>query len=97
MSLKAGVSISLVNHVPEELIYITLKDIEVKLSSTSTGQILDASVGNIQVVIMIKYNIFSAIVRVLYGDVHHLDVDQINYNLKNALGRAEMRTHDRKE
>ena len=49
VSLKAGVGISLVNHVPEELVYITLKNIEVKLSSTSSGQILDASVGNIQV------------------------------------------------
>ncbi|XP_013405463.1 vacuolar protein sorting-associated protein 13D-like isoform X2 [Lingula anatina] len=44
-----GVGISLVNHIPEELVYISFMDIDVGFSSKRGSQLLEMSVKNVQV------------------------------------------------
>lgn len=49
VNLKGGVGVSLVNKVPEELLYITLKNITLSYRSNQRGTTLEMSVANIQV------------------------------------------------
>lgn len=49
LNLKGGLGISLVNRVPEELIYISLQDIQVILISTPTDATFTMTVANTQV------------------------------------------------
>ena len=49
IQLPAGVGISFVNKVPEELIYISLKNIDLGYSSNPHGQSVEANVAVIQV------------------------------------------------
>ncbi|XP_053397930.1 intermembrane lipid transfer protein VPS13D-like [Mercenaria mercenaria] len=48
VNLKGGVGISLVNKVPEELLYITLKNITLSYRSNQRGTTLEMNVSNIQ-------------------------------------------------
>ena len=49
MQLPAGLGVSFVNKAPEELIYISLKNIDFSYSSNPHGQSFEANVAVIQV------------------------------------------------
>ena len=49
LRLPEGVGISLVNNVPEELLYLEFKGINVNYSCDNGEQIIDASIYNIKV------------------------------------------------
>ena len=49
LSLRDGVGISLVNSLPEELVYITLRNIQVEISSQHSQLTVDASVAEVKV------------------------------------------------
>lgn len=49
MNLKGGLGISLINRIPEELVYITLSNIAVEYQSSPEKILFDISVGDIQV------------------------------------------------
>lgn len=49
VNLEEGVGISLVNKVPEELVFVTLSGISVHFTRTAASQMLELSVVNIQV------------------------------------------------
>ena len=46
--VMAGVGISLVNHVPEELVYVSLQQIDVTYDSDHKGTVFTGDVGNVQ-------------------------------------------------
>ena len=48
-SLSHGVGVSLVNSLPEELIYMSFINVRVDIVSNPTGQLFMASVGNFKV------------------------------------------------
>lgn len=49
MTLEEGVGVSLVNKVPEELVFVTLSGIRVHFTRTATSEVLEVSVQRIQV------------------------------------------------
>ncbi|KAL2104176.1 hypothetical protein ACEWY4_001044 [Coilia grayii] len=49
VNLEDGVGVSLVNKVPEELVFTTLSGISVHLTRTASSQVLEMSIQNIQV------------------------------------------------
>ncbi|KAG2458956.1 VP13D protein, partial [Polypterus senegalus] len=49
VNLEEGLGISLVNKVPEELIFATLSGIDVHFTKTATSQVLELNIGGIQV------------------------------------------------
>ncbi|XP_077367984.1 intermembrane lipid transfer protein VPS13D isoform X2 [Festucalex cinctus] len=49
VNLEEGIGVSLVNKVPEELVFVTLSGIDVHLTRTNANEVLELSVGNIQV------------------------------------------------
>ena len=49
MSLKGGFGISLINKTPQELVYITLGNIQVDYISHPNSVTMDISVGSVQV------------------------------------------------
>lgn len=49
MNLEDGVGLSLVNKVPEELVFATLSGIDVHFTRTAGSQVLEMSVQRIQV------------------------------------------------
>lgn len=49
MSLKGGLGVSLVNHTPEELVYISLQNISLEYLSNHNSTTADISVASIQV------------------------------------------------
>lgn len=49
VNLEEGVGVSLVNKVPEELVFVTLSGIRVHFTRTTTNEVLEVSVQRIQV------------------------------------------------
>ena len=49
VELPAGLGISLVNSWPEELVYISLRNIRLTYQSSEAGQLIEATIKNIQV------------------------------------------------
>ena len=49
LSLKDGIGISLVNSLPEELVYITLRNIQVEITSRTSQLTVNASVAEVKV------------------------------------------------
>lgn len=49
VNLEEGVGLSLVSKLPEELVFAMLSGINVHFTRTVTSQVLELSVGNIQV------------------------------------------------
>ncbi|XP_066547335.1 intermembrane lipid transfer protein VPS13D isoform X1 [Amia ocellicauda] len=49
VNLEEGIGVSLVNKLPEELVFATLSGIEVHFTRTAASQVLELSVNNIQV------------------------------------------------
>lgn len=49
MFLPNGIGVSLVNHVPEELLYISLRAINLKYTSSRDGQSIVTAIEKIQV------------------------------------------------
>lgn len=49
MSLKGGLGVSLVNHTPEELVYISLQNISLEYLSNPNSTTADISVASVQV------------------------------------------------
>lgn len=49
MNLKEGLGLSLVNKVPEELVFTTLSGIDVHFTRTAANEVLELSIHNIQV------------------------------------------------
>lgn len=49
MNLEEGVGVSLVNKVPEELVFTTLSGINVHFTRIAANQVLELSIQNIQV------------------------------------------------
>lgn len=49
MNLEEGVGVSLVNKVPEELVFTTLSGIDVHFTRTAANEVLELSIQNIQV------------------------------------------------
>ncbi|CAN9515953.1 unnamed protein product [Ophioblennius macclurei] len=49
VNLEEGLGVSLVNKVPEELVFITLSGIEVHFTRTATNEVLELNIQNIQV------------------------------------------------
>lgn len=49
MNLEEGVGVSLVNKVPEELVFVTLSGIRVHFTRTTANEVLEVSVQRIQV------------------------------------------------
>ncbi len=49
INLPAGVGLSIINKVPEELMYVSLRNILFDYSSSSLGEALEVSVKNFQV------------------------------------------------
>ncbi|XP_029973693.1 vacuolar protein sorting-associated protein 13D, partial [Salarias fasciatus] len=49
VNLEEGLGVSLVNKVPEELVFITLSGIEVHFTRTATNEVLELNILNIQV------------------------------------------------
>lgn len=55
MKLKGGIGLSLVNKVPEELVFASLTRIHVHYTQLSTSQVLELSVQDIQVLALLKH------------------------------------------
>lgn len=49
VNLEEGVGLSLVNKLPEELVFATLSGIDVHFTRTAANQVLELTVKNIQV------------------------------------------------
>lgn len=49
MNLEEGLGVSLVNKVPEELVFTTLSGIDVHFIRTAANEVLELSIQNIQV------------------------------------------------
>lgn len=49
MTLEEGLGLSLVNKVPEELVFATLSGIDVHFTCTAANEVLELSIQNIQV------------------------------------------------
>lgn len=49
MNLEEGLGLSLVNKVPEELVFTTLSGIDVHFTRTAANEVLELSIHNIQV------------------------------------------------
>lgn len=49
VTLEEGVGVSLVNKVPEELVFVTLSGIRVHFTRTATNEVLEVSVQRVQV------------------------------------------------
>lgn len=49
MKLEDGVGVSLVNRVPEELVFTTLSGIDIHFTRTAANEVLELSIQNIQV------------------------------------------------
>lgn len=49
MNLEEGIGVSLVNKVPEELVFATLSGIDVHFTRTAANEVLELSIHNIQV------------------------------------------------
>ena len=49
IQLREGIGISLVNHAWEDLVYMSLRQIDIYYHTSSTDQILEASIGDLQV------------------------------------------------
>ncbi|XP_034027547.1 LOW QUALITY PROTEIN: vacuolar protein sorting-associated protein 13D [Thalassophryne amazonica] len=49
VNLEGGLGVSLVNKMPEELVFITLSGIDVHVTQTATNEVLQLSIQNIQV------------------------------------------------
>lgn len=49
MNLEEGLGVSLVNKVPEELVFTTLSGIYVHLTRTAANEVLELNIQNIQV------------------------------------------------
>lgn len=56
MKLEGGIGLSLVNKVPEELIFASLTRINIHYTQLSTSQVLELSVQDIQVFAILKKN-----------------------------------------
>lgn len=54
MKLEGGIGLSLVNKVPEELVFASLTRINVHYTQLSTSQVLELSVQDIQVFAVLK-------------------------------------------
>lgn len=54
VKLEGGIGLSLVNKVPEELVFASLTNINVHYTQLSTGQVLELSVQDIQVFAILK-------------------------------------------
>lgn len=54
MKLEGGIGLSLVNKVPEELVFASLTGINVHYTQLSTSQVLELSVQDIQVFAILK-------------------------------------------
>lgn len=54
MKLEGGIGLSLVNKVPEELIFASLTRINVHYMQMSTSQVLELSVQDVQVFVVMK-------------------------------------------
>lgn len=54
MKLEGGIGLSLVNKVPEELIFASLTRINVHYTQMSTSQVLELSVQDVQVFVVMK-------------------------------------------
>lgn len=57
MSLKGGLGVSLVNHTPEELVYISLQNISLEYLSNPNSTTADISVASVQVNILFMNHI----------------------------------------
>lgn len=49
VKLEDGVGVSLVNRVPEELVFTTLSGIDIHFTRTAANEVLELSIQNIQV------------------------------------------------
>ena len=49
VSLEEGLGVSLVNKVPEELVFTTLSGVDVHFTRTAANEVLELSIQNIQV------------------------------------------------
>lgn len=54
VKLEGGIGLSLVNKVPEELVFASLTGINVHYTQLSTSQVLELSVQDIQVFAILK-------------------------------------------
>lgn len=57
MNLEEGVGLSLVNKLPEELVFTTLSGIDIHFTRTATNEVLELSVQNIQVMTLKAFSI----------------------------------------
>ena len=58
LSLKDGIGISLVNSLPEELVYITLRNIQVEITSRTSQLTVNASVAEVKVRTWLRCTLF---------------------------------------
>lgn len=66
MKLEGGIGLSLVNKVPEELVFASLTRINIHYTELSTSQVLELSVQDIQVLAVLKpVYLFMDLLRVL--------------------------------
>lgn len=59
MKLDGGVGVSLINKVPEELVFATLTGIDVRYTKVATGQMLEVSIQDVQVTRHILNTLYS--------------------------------------
>ena len=60
LSLRDGVGISLVNSVPEELVYVALRNIQVEIASRHAQVTIDVSVADVKVGAVLKLALLHA-------------------------------------
>lgn len=86
--MPRGVGISLVNRVPEELVYILLKNIDVRCCSKEGTLITECSIGNVQVgyhVLFCSSRSISWEMILLYKFYHCKKRKKINVTLSNII------------